>query len=112
MPPAPSRFDGPVAWEKTVGVIRAAGAARRLHRSPAETRALSIVNLVEEFRVASDGTIYVGDTHHDVRQARKAGVISAVKTGGQALKHLHKIHGEKPDHLLDSFCGLCGVIRE
>ena len=88
-------------------MIRAAGAARRLHRSSAETRALSIVSLVEEFRVVPDRAIYIGDTDHDVRQARKAGVFSAlVQTGGQAVKRLHKIQAQNPNYLLPSFADL------
>ncbi len=46
-------------------------------------------------------TIYIGDTDHDVRQARQAGVIAvAVRTGGQAQNHLHTIQAESPDYLL------------
>jgi len=72
-----------------------------------DSRALGIVSLVEDFHVAPDRTIYVGDTDHDVRQAKKAGVISVVvQSGGQALNHLHKIQAERPDYLLDSFAGL------
>ncbi len=72
-----------------------------------DSRALGIISLVEEFRVAPARTIYIGDTDHDVRQAKKAGVLSAVvQTGGQALNHLHKIQAERPDYLLDSFAGL------
>jgi hypothetical protein len=53
---------------------------------------------------ATERTIYIGDTDHDVRQARQAGVIAAVvKTGGKALNHLHRIEAERPDHLLDSW---------
>jgi len=75
-----------------------------------DSRALGIVALVEEFEAAPDRTIYVGDTDHDARQARRAGVVSAVvRTGGQAVKSLHKIQAERPDHLLDSFGGLLGV---
>jgi phosphoglycolate phosphatase len=78
-----------------------------------DSRALGIISLVEEFRVAPERTIYIGDTDHDVRQARKAGVISAVvRTGGQAVKHLRKIQAQNPDHLLDSFANLCGVFGE
>ena len=52
-----------------------------------------------------------GDTDHDVRQAKKAGVLSAVvKTGGQAVKYLHKIQAQNPHYLLDSFAGLCAMI--
>ena len=33
----------------------------------------------------------IGDTDHDIHQARRAGVLSAVvQTGGQAVKYLHK----------------------
>jgi phosphoglycolate phosphatase-like HAD superfamily hydrolase len=74
------------------------------------SRAMGIIALVEEFGVAPGRTLYVGDTDHDVRQARKAGVVSAVvKTGGQAVRHLDKIRAENPDHLLDRFDGLCRV---
>ena len=53
----------------------------------------------------------IGDTDHDVRQAKRAGVLSAVvKTGGQAVKYLHKIQARNPHYLLDSFAGLCGVV--
>jgi phosphoglycolate phosphatase-like HAD superfamily hydrolase len=66
---------------------------------------------VEEFAVAPERTIYVGDTDHDVRQAKRAGVIAAaVKTGGQATRHLDKIQAENPRHLLDSFTGLRQVV--
>ena len=66
-----------------------------------DSRALGIMSLVEEFGVAPGRTIYIGDTDHDVRQARRAGVVSAVvKTGGQAVKHLDRIQAQKPDHLL------------
>ena len=59
------------------------------------------------------GTIYIGDTDHDVRQARKSGVLSAaVKTAGQAVKYLPKIQAQNPHYLLDSFAGLCGVVGE
>ena len=53
----------------------------------------------------------IGDTDHDVRQAKKAGVLSAaVKTGGQAVKYLHKIQAQNPRYLLDSFAGLRQII--
>jgi phosphoglycolate phosphatase len=75
-----------------------------------DSRALGITGLVEEFHVAPERTIYIGDTDHDVRQAKKAGVISAVvRTGGQALNHLHKIQAQRPHCLLDCFCDLCNV---
>lgn len=49
----------------------------------------------------------IGDTDHDIRQARKAGVLAAaVQTGGQAVKYLHKIQAQHPHYLLDSFPGL------
>ena len=73
-------------------------------KAAADSRATGIVALVEEFGVAPERTIYIGDTDHDVRQAKKAGVISAVvKTGGQAIKHLDKIEAERPDYLLNSW---------
>ena len=76
-----------------------------------DSRTLGIIHLVEEFGVAPGRTIYVGDTDHDVRQARKAGVLAAaVQTGGQALNHLHKIQAERPHHLLDSFADLCAIL--
>jgi len=76
-----------------------------------DSRALGIVALVQEFGTASQRTLYVGDTDHDVRQARRAGVVSAVvKTGGQAAKALHKIQAERPDHLLDSLPGLLRIV--
>ncbi len=76
-----------------------------------DSRALGIVSLVKEFGVAPERTIYVGDTDHDVRQARKAGVVSAVvQTGGQAVKCLGKIRAQAPALLLDSFRGLCDVV--
>jgi phosphoglycolate phosphatase len=47
-----------------------------------DSRALGITALVKEFGALPDRTIYIGDTDHDVRQARKASVLSAVvKTG-------------------------------
>jgi phosphoglycolate phosphatase-like HAD superfamily hydrolase len=58
---------------------------------------LRIVSLIEEFGVSPERTIYIGDTDHDVRQAKKAGVLSAVvQTGGQAVKHLDKIRRRAP----------------
>jgi phosphoglycolate phosphatase-like HAD superfamily hydrolase len=76
-----------------------------------DSRALGIMALVNEFGVATGRTIYIGDTDHDVRQAKKAGVVSAVvKTGGQAVKYLHKIEAQNPRYLLDSFADLCGVV--
>jgi phosphoglycolate phosphatase-like HAD superfamily hydrolase len=76
-----------------------------------DSRALGIGALVKEFGVTPDRTIYIGDTDHDVRQAKKAGVLSAVvKTGGQAVKYLPKIQAQNPRYLLDSFAGLCQVI--
>ena len=49
----------------------------------------------------------IGDTDHDIRQARKAGVLAAaVQTGGQAVKYLHRIQAQNPRYLLDSFPGL------
>lgn len=75
------------------------------------SRAQGIVALVEEFGVDPKRTIYIGDTDHDVRQAKRAGVVSAVvKTGGQAVKHLNKIQAENPDHLLDSWPDLRAVV--
>jgi phosphoglycolate phosphatase len=57
-----------------------------------DSRAIGIMALVKEFGVLPDRTIYIGDTDHDVRQAKRAGVLSAVvKTGGQAVRYLHKI---------------------
>jgi phosphoglycolate phosphatase-like HAD superfamily hydrolase len=53
------------------------------------------------------------DPDHDVRQAKKAGVLSAaVQTGGQAVKYLHRTQAQNPHHLLDSFVGLCRVIAD
>jgi phosphoglycolate phosphatase-like HAD superfamily hydrolase len=76
-----------------------------------DSRARGIVMLVEEFGVALGRTIYIGDTDHDVRQAKKAGVLSAVvKTGGQAVKHLDKIKAEQLRHLLRFFADLCIVV--
>jgi len=75
------------------------------------SRAVGIVALVEEFGVDPRRTIYIGDTDHDVRQAKRAGVVSAVvKTGGQAVKHLDKIQAENPDHLLNSWPDLRTVV--
>jgi len=72
-----------------------------------DSRALGIGALVEEFGALPDRTIYIGDTDHDVRQAKKAGVHSAVvKTGGQAVKYLPKIQAQNPHYLLDSFAKL------
>ncbi len=80
-------------------------------KAAADSRAAGIIALVEEFGIARERTIYIGDTDHDVRQAKKAGVISAVvQTGGQALKHLDRIQAEHPDHLLDSWPGLCDIV--
>ncbi len=76
-----------------------------------DSRALGITALVKEFGVVSDRTIYIGDTDHDVRQAKKAGVVSAVvRTGGQAVKYLHKIQAQTPHYLLDSFASLRQVV--
>ena len=76
-----------------------------------DSRAIGIGALVKEFGVAPDRTIYIGDTDHDVRQAQKAGVLSAaVQTGGQAVKYLHKIEAQNPHYLLDSFAGLRQVV--
>jgi phosphoglycolate phosphatase-like HAD superfamily hydrolase len=81
-------------------------------KAAADSRAQGIVSLVEEFGVTLQRTIYIGDTDHDVRQAKKAGVISAVvKTGSQAVEHLDKIQAEHPDHLLDSWPDLRGVVQ-
>jgi phosphoglycolate phosphatase len=75
------------------------------------SRALGIIALVEEFGVAPGRTIYIGDTDHDVRQAKRAGVVSAVvKTGGQAVNYLHRIQAEGPDHLLDAWPALRDAI--
>lgn len=80
-------------------------------KAAADSRAEGIKLLVDEFAVAPERTIYIGDTDHDVRQAQKAGVISAVvKTGGQAIKHLDKIEAEAPTHLLDAWRGLVDVV--
>ena len=80
-------------------------------KAAADSRAQGIKLLVEEFGVDPERTIYIGDTDHDVRQAKKAGVISAVvKTGGQAVKHLDKIEAEDPHHLLDAWPGLVDVV--
>lgn len=73
-----------------------------------DSRAVGIVSLVKDFGLTPERTIYIGDTDHDVRQAKKAGVVSAVvQTGGQAVKRLDKIQVEKPRYLLASFAGLC-----
>jgi len=89
-------------------------AVRSCMMSPTEagdSRAEGIRRLVEEFGVAPERTVYIGDTDHDVRQAKKAGVISAVvQTGGQAVKHLHKIQAENAHHLLQAWPCLTGVI--
>ncbi len=72
------------------------------------SRALGIKYLVKKYAVAPTRTIYIGDTDEDVRQAKKAGVVSAVvKTGGQARKHLDVIQAQRPVFLLDSFRNLC-----
>jgi phosphoglycolate phosphatase len=76
-----------------------------------DSRAIGITALVKEFGVAPDRTIYIGDTDHDVRQAKRAGVLAAaVKTGGQAVKYLPKIQAQNPHYLLDSFTGLRQVV--
>jgi phosphoglycolate phosphatase len=76
-----------------------------------DSRAFGIMALVKEFGAAPDRTIYIGDTDHDIRQAKKAGVLSAVvKTGGQAVKYLHKIQAQNPHYLLDSFADLRQII--
>jgi len=76
-----------------------------------DSRAAGIMALVQDFGVSPSRTIYIGDTDHDVRQAKKAGVISAVvQTGGQAQKHLDKIQAQNPDHLFSSFPNLREVI--
>ena len=78
-----------------------------------DSRAIGIMALVKEFGVLPDRTIYIGDTDHDVRQAKKAGVLSAVvKTGGQAVRYLHKIQAQNPRYLLESFASLCGVVGD
>jgi phosphoglycolate phosphatase len=80
-------------------------------KAAANSRAQGIAMLVDEFGVAPERTIYIGDTDHDVRQARHAGVRAAVvKTGGQARNHLHKIEAEDPDHLLDAWPDLVDVV--
>ncbi len=72
-----------------------------------DSRAIGIAALVKEFGALPDRTIYIGDTDHDVRQAKKAGVLSAaVQTGGQAVKYLHKIQAQNPQYLLESFAGV------
>ncbi|MBN1362026.1 MAG: HAD family hydrolase [Sedimentisphaerales bacterium] len=77
-----------------------------------DSRAAGIVALAEEFSIAPERTIYIGDTDHDVRQAKRAGVISAVvQTGGQAQTHLHRIQAANPDHLLASWPELRHVVR-
>lgn len=69
-----------------------------------DSRAMGIEKLVEEFAVDPARTIYIGDTDHDIRQAKKAGVISGVvKTGGQALSYLDKIQAANPHHLLNAW---------
>ncbi len=76
-----------------------------------DSRAIGITALVKEFGVLPERTIYIGDTDHDVRQAKKAGVLAAaVPTGGQAVKYLHKIQAQNPHYLLDSFAGLRQII--
>jgi phosphoglycolate phosphatase-like HAD superfamily hydrolase len=76
-----------------------------------DSRAFGIMALVKELGAAPNRTIYIGDTDHDVRQAKKAGVLSAVvKTGGQAVRYLHKIQAQNPHYLLDSFASLSGVV--
>jgi len=76
-----------------------------------DSRSQGIVALVEEFGVDPKRTIYIGDTDHDVRQAKRAGAVSAVvKTGGQAVRHLDKIEAENPDHLLNSWPDLRDVV--
>ncbi len=82
-----------------------------LYKAEADnSRAQGIVALMKEFSVDPVRTIYIGDTDHDVRQAKRAGVVSAVvKTGGQAVKHLDKIQAENPDHLLAAWPDLLVV---
>ena len=44
--------------------------------------------------------------------AKKAGVLAvAVKTGGQAAEHIHKIEAEAPDYLLGSWPDLRGIVK-
>jgi phosphoglycolate phosphatase len=76
-----------------------------------DSRAMGIRKLVEEFATDPARTVYIGDTDHDVRQAKKAGVISAVvQTGGQALNHLDKIQAATPHHLLPAWPDLCEIV--
>ncbi len=80
-------------------------------KAAADSRAAGIRRLVTEFQVDPARTIYVGDTDHDVRQGRLAGVVDAVvQTGGQAVKHLDKIQAENPTHLLQAWPDLVRVV--
>jgi phosphoglycolate phosphatase len=79
------------------------GAVRSCMMYPTESgdsRAMGIRKLVEEFAADPARTIYIGDTDHDIRQARKAGVVSAVvKTGGVGPKAPRR-DPSRPPHLL------------
>jgi len=65
---------------------------------------------MNEFDIAPDATLMVGDSQNDIKSARNAGIEVAAVTYG--YNHGHPVSDDNPDYLIDSLADLltCGAL--
>ena len=68
-----------------------------------------VLRTLEEAGCSVDGALFVGDMPIDIAAARASGIdIAVVTTGSSSYEELVDAH---PDHVLDRFSDLVGVVR-
>ncbi len=82
--------------------IRAYGLSERFASviGGSRDKAEDIARMVSEWSALPDETLYVGDTVHDIRHSKRAGVRSAGITTGYHPRHA--LAAEEPHYLFDS----------
>jgi phosphoglycolate phosphatase len=68
-----------------------------------------VLRTLEEAGCSTDGALFVGDMPIDIAAARASGIdVAVVTTGSSSYEELVDAH---PDHVLDRFSDLVGVVR-
>lgn len=93
-----------------LGEIRAYGLSDRFASviGGSRDKAADIARMVSEWRAAPDETLYVGDTVHDIRHSKRAGVRSAGITTGYHPRHA--LAAEEPHYLFDSLSEIVAAV--
>ena len=69
-----------------------------------------VLRTLEEAGCSTDGALFVGDMPIDIAAARASGIdVAVVTTGSSSYEQLVDAH---PDHVLDRFSDLVGVVRK